>query len=231
DTRHLVESILREPGGYSWQILNWKIAIRELAVSGCDFMPAFRYKKRLQMLRNLLFGNRALVRNLLRDCSQDFIVAQSLDELTDRMNAASLYELEIDRDQLKSDVRDFDAELDKGAEGSDDEQVRRLAEFRTYFGDRIRICRNQKIDDPDARPLIAIREFILARKSLGGIQTDMGSRVLSKSGKPVTGLYAVGESAGFGGGGIHGKRSLEGTFLGACILTGRVAGKTIASGG
>ena len=77
-------------------------------------------------------------------------------------------------------------------------------------------------------PLIAIREYILSRKSLGGIQTDLGCRVLTKEGTPISGLYAVGEAAGFGGGGIHGKRSLEGTFLGSCILTGRIAGQAIS---
>src|SRR4029077_14070859 len=82
----------------------------------------------------------------------------------------------------------------------------------------------QKILDPKARPLMAIREFILARKSLGGIQTDLACRVLKTNGTPIAGLYAVGEAAGFGGGGIHGVGSLEGTFLGSCVLTGRVAG-------
>jgi hypothetical protein len=77
-------------------------------------------------------------------------------------------------------------------------------------------------------PLIAIREFILSRKSLGGIQTDLGCRVLRADGSAIDGLYAVGEAAGFGGGGIHGAGSLEGTFLGGCVLTGRVAGRAIA---
>ena len=94
----------------------------------------------------------------------------------------------------------------------------------------MRTCAFQAIDDSKARPLIAIREFILSRKSLGGLQTDLESRVLNSSGEPISGLFAVGETAGFGGGGIHGRGSLEGTFLGSCILTGRLAGRAIADG-
>lgn len=231
DTRHLVESILKEPGGYSWQVLNRKIALRELAVSGSDFMPGFRYKKRLKVIRDLAFGNRELVDRLLRECPEDFVVADSLDELAERMTAANLFGLKIDPNRLKADVSAYDEEIERGRLSNRDEQLKLLQVFREYVGDRIRMCNNQKIDDRAARPLIAIREFILSRKSLGGIQTDLGSRVLTRSGKSVDGLYAVGEAAGFGGGGIHGRRSLEGTFLGGCVLTGRVAGKTIARGG
>ena len=109
-----------------------------------------------------------------------------------------------------------------------DDQLRRIAHLRQFIGDRLRTCNFQKIDDRSAYPLVAIREFILARKSLGGIQTDLEGRVLTPNGAPIPGLYAAGEAAGFGGGGIHGLRSLEGTFLGACILTGRVAGRAIS---
>ena len=107
-----------------------------------------------------------------------------------------------------------------------DEQLRRIAELRQYRGDRIRLCKFQPIHDPRARPLIAIREFIISRKSLGGIQTDLRGRVLDDAGGH-RGLYAVGEAAGFGGGGMHGLRALEGTFLGGCILSGRIAAAAI----
>jgi predicted oxidoreductase len=102
--------------------------------------------------------------------------------------------------------------------------------FRSYPGDRLRTCRFQPILDEAAMPLIAIREFIITRKTMGGIQTDLGSRVLNDNGQPIPGLFAVGEAAGFGGGGINGTRSLEGTVLGGCVLTGRVAGRAIADG-
>jgi predicted oxidoreductase len=111
-----------------------------------------------------------------------------------------------------------------------DEQLRRIAEMRQYRGDRVRLCKFAPIQDPRGMPLIAIREFITSRKSLGGIQTDLHSRALDQAGKPIAGLYAVGEAAGFGGGGVHGLRALEGTFLGGCILSARIAAAAIAGG-
>lgn len=228
DTRHLVESVIRQPGQYSWQVMNWKIAIRELAVSGCDYMTAFRYKKRLALTAGVLFGNGALVKRLIRDCPDDIVVADTLDELVERMDEKNLYGLRLDRPRVEATVRAWDAMIARGPAYHNDDQLRRIANFRSYRGDRVRVCNFQQILDPKAGPLIAIREFILARKSLGGIQTDLDCRVLRASdGKAISGLYAVGEAAGFGGGGIHGRGSLEGTFLGGCILTGRVAGRSI----
>jgi predicted oxidoreductase len=230
DTRFLVESIVKQPGQYSWQLLNWKIAIKELAVSGSEHMTAFVNKSKVLLLKHLLFGNKELIERLLRECPDDFAVASSLPELVTEMNKRSLYGLGVDGDKVAAAVRDYDGQIDRGPAYYNDEQLRRIANFRTYRGDRLRVCKFQKIDDPKARPLIAIREFILSRKSLGGIQTDLSCRVLKPDGATIPGLYAVGEAAGFGGGGIHGQGSLEGTFLGACVLTGRVAGKFIAQG-
>ncbi len=228
DTRQLVASVLQQPGKYSWQVMNWRIAIKELGVSGCDYMTAFRYKKRLALAASLLFGNRDLVRRLIHDCPEDIVVADSLDDLMDRMDEKNLYGLKLDRSGMEAAIRGWDAMIDRGRAYHNDEQLRRIANFRQYRGDRLRTCNFQAILDPKARPLIAIREFILARKSLGGIQTDLQCRVLrATDGEPVPGLYAVGEAAGFGGGGSHGKGSLEGTFLGGCVLTGRVAGRSI----
>jgi predicted oxidoreductase len=138
---------------------------------------------------------------------------------------------DVDPDLLASEIRRYDAMIERGVTFHNDDQLRRIAHARQYRGDRIRTCKFAPIDDPGAKPLIAIREFILTRKSLGGIQTDLQSRVLDLEGSPVPGLYAAGEAAGFGGGGIHGLRSLEGTFLGSCILSGRIAGQAIAAGG
>jgi uncharacterized protein len=230
DTRYQVEAILREPGGYSWQLMNRRIAARELAVSGSSHMTAFVEKRRLLLLKQLLFGNQALVDRLIRECPEDFAVADTLPELVERMNARSLFGLRIDAAGMRGDVESYDAEIDRGEPFFSDEQLGRIRTARAYRGDRFRTCRYQKILDAGAGPLIAIREFILARKSLGGIQTDLGSRVLREDGSPIPGLYAVGEAAGFGGGGIHGRRALEGTFLGACVLTGRAAGRAIAEG-
>src|ERR1039458_1527148 len=103
DTRHLVSSVLAQPGKYSWQVMNWKIAIKELAVSGCDYMTAFRYKKRLGLAASLLFGNKDLVSRLIRDCPDDIVVADHLDALMERMNRKSLYGLKIDRERMEAD--------------------------------------------------------------------------------------------------------------------------------
>lgn len=230
DTRFLVEQILKQPGQYSWQIMNRAIAAKELAVSGSDYMTAFRDKNKLLLLKHLVFGNHELVERLTRECPDDFVVADTLQELVAGMNQRSLDGLRVDPAVVEGAIRDYDAQIDRGEGFFNDEQLRRIMNFRTNRGDRIRMCKYQKILDPRARPLIAIREFILSRKSLGGIQTDLQCRVMRTDGTPIAGLYAVGEAAGFGGGGIHGLGSLEGTFLGSCVLTGGVAGRAIAGG-
>jgi predicted oxidoreductase len=226
DTRWVVGQICRTPWQYSWQVLNWKIAIKELAVSGCDYMTAFRHKRKLQLIRQVVFGNPELANRLI-DESEDFVVADSLPELMEKMEALSLEGATIDRDGMAADIQAYDEQIARGPRYFNDEQLRRIANFRQYKADRLRTCAFLSIDDPKARPLIAIREFILSRKSLGGLQTDLESRVLDTSGEPIPGLCAVGETAGFGGGGIHGKGSLEGTFLGSCVLTGRLCGRAI----
>jgi predicted oxidoreductase len=137
---------------------------------------------------------------------------------------------DVDRKLLADEIRLYDDQIDRGPAFHNDDQLRRIAHARQYRGDRVRTCKFAKIDDSKGRPLIAIREFIVTRKSLGGIQTDLSSRVLDNNGEVLPGLYAVGEAAGFGGGGIHGLRSLEGTFLGGCIFSGRLAGQAIGKG-
>jgi hypothetical protein len=148
----------------------------------------------------------------------------------EKMESMSINGAVIDREGMAADIRAYDAQIDRGPRYFNDDQLRRIANFRRYKGDRLRTCSFQKIDDPKARPLLAIREHILSRKSLGGLQTDLSSRVLDTGGDPIPGLYAVGETAGFGGGGIHGKGSLEGTFLGSCVATARLAAANISGG-
>jgi uncharacterized protein len=228
DTRYLVERISKQPGGYSWQVLNYKIAKKELAVSGSEYMTDFRDKKKFSMIKNLLLGNEALVKRLQDEC-RDFLTAANLPDLVRKMNRLNGDEA-VDLNTLKNGLQAYDDQIARGSSFMNDDQLRRIAHLRQYRGDRMRTCKFQKILDPDAGPLIAIREFILSRKSLGGIQTDLKCRVLNRNGGIMPGLYAAGEAAGFGGGGIHGKRSLEGTFLGSCILTGRTAGKSIFYG-
>jgi predicted oxidoreductase len=135
----------------------------------------------------------------------------------------------LDPAKVEDEVRRYDANLARGKSLWNDDQIRKLQQLRNWRGDRLRTCRFQQIADPKAGPLIAIRMTVMSRKSLGGIQTDLGGRVLRASGEPIGSLYAVGESAGFGGGNLHGKRSLEGTFLGGCVFTGRIAAQTIAA--
>ncbi|MBU1168744.1 MAG: FAD-binding dehydrogenase [Proteobacteria bacterium] len=227
DTRYLVEQVLRQPGQYSWQIMNWKIAIKELAVSGSEHMKAFRYKNKFKLVKDVLFGNTELVKRLIEE-SEDFVVADTMDELVRKMNSLD-NEYMVDGETLKSEIRAYDDHILRGKSLHNDDQLRRIANFRTYRGDRIRMCNFQRIDDPKARPLIAVRQFILSRKSLGGAQTDLACRVLSKKGDVIPGLFSVGENAGFGGGGIHGQGSLEGTFLGSCVLMGRIAAHAICN--
>lgn len=226
DTRYLVESICKQKKKYSWQILNWKIAKKEFAVSGSEFNHAVREKKFLQFILTLKFGNPSLVRNFIDNCP-DFVTALNVKELTEKMNQLT-GEADVDPALLEEQISLYDANIERGLHN--DDQLRRIAHARQYRGDRIRTCKFARVNDPSAAPLIAIREFILTRKSLGGLQTDLQCRVLDKAGEPLDGLYAAGEAAGFGGGGMHGLRSLEGTFLGSCILTGRIAAKAIAKG-
>jgi predicted oxidoreductase len=225
DTRYLVEQICRQPGQYSWQVMNWKIAIKELSVSGCDYMEAFRHKKKLMLLSNLLFGNKKLVNRLIEE-SGDIVTADGIDELVEKMNSLD-NPYKVDGERMARDIKAYDDQIERGEKYFTDDQLRRIMVTRKYRGDRLRTCKYQKILDPKALPLIAVREFILSRKSLGGIQTDLQCRVLDTKGRPMENLYAVGEAAGFGGGGIHGSGALEGGFLGSCIITGRIAGGTI----
>lgn len=224
DTRYLVSRICQQPHGYSWQVMNRKIMQKEIAVSGSEYMTDFRDKRKFRVIMSLLFGNKRLMNRLLDECV-DFVAAHSVEELVEKMNALNGNE-KVRLDVLQEEIRRFDEQIDRWPKFANDDQLRRIAHVRQFIGDRLRTCKFQKINDPKAYPLIAVREFILSRKSLGGIQTDLRCRVLSPEGKALKGLYAIGESAGFGGGGIHGIRSLEGTFLGSCIITGRVVGET-----
>jgi hypothetical protein len=137
---------------------------------------------------------------------------------------------DVDLATLEDELRSYDANIDRGPKLHNDDQIRRIVHARQYRGDRLRTCNLQKILDPGAGPLVAIRLSVLTRKSLGGLQTDLHGRVLSPAGSPLPGLYAAGEAAGFGGGGMHGRRALEGTFLGGGIFSGQAVAESIAKG-
>ncbi|MDX2298736.1 MAG: FAD-binding dehydrogenase [Xanthomonadaceae bacterium] len=229
DTRELVTQVCRSGRDYSWQVLNRTIALRELGVSGAEFNPGFRDRKVLRVLRELLFGSRWLVDTLCRDCP-DILVADTLPELVARMNARAGGDA-VEVDAVAAAIAAYDAQIARGPRFHNDDQLRRIAHLRQWRGDRLRTCRFQAIADPKAGPLIAIHARILSRKSLGGIRTDLHSRVLSALDQPIPGLYAVGEAAGFGGGGSHGLRALEGGFLGCCVLSARRAAQSISGSG
>ncbi len=227
DAYSAMERTCEDERKYSWLICNWKIATRELDVSGSQHNPNLRERRPVRFLLGILLGKPGLVRHFLED-SPDFVSAPTLAELAARMNAVTGEEA-IEAAVLEREIGRYDATIARGKGQFNDDQLRRIAQLRNWRGDRLRTCAFQRIVDAKAGPLIAIRLQVMARKSLGGIQTDLGGRVLrAEDGTPIPGLYAVGEAAGFGGGGMHGKRSLEGTFLGGCVFTGRLAAAAIA---
>jgi predicted oxidoreductase len=221
DTREMCRQVAAHP--YTWNVLNWKIAIKELAISGAEHNPRIVDHQVIRFLKDLLSGNKRLVRQMLSE-SPDFLSADSLPELADRMNRLT-GEQRIDADGLKQQVRRHDEAL--ADPGRHEPFVERIVNARKWRPDALRTCNLQQVAAAGAGPLIAIRLHFVSRKSLGGLQTDLDGRVLNGAGKPISGLYAVGEAAGFGGGGASGKRSLEGTFLSGCILTSRMAAAAI----
>jgi predicted oxidoreductase len=229
DAYYALERMCEDERGYYWMVCNWKIACRELDVSGSQYNPAIRNKQLIRFLLSILLGKPTLVRHFVERCP-DFVAAESLHELGARMHEVTGDDA-LDVDQMEREVSKYDATIARGKPLFNDDQLRRIAQLRNWRGDRARTCKFQPIVDAKAMPLIAIRMTVMARKSLGGIQTDLESRVLGPNGSPIDGLYAAGEAAGFGGGGMHGKRSLEGTFLGGCVFTGRLAARSIAEQG
>src|SRR5947209_3633411 len=226
DAYYALERMLEDPRGYYWMVCNWKIARRELDVSGSEHNPQIREKRLIRFVLSVLLGKPTLVRHFVEHCP-DFVTAGSLPELAERMRSVT-NDGALDAEQMQREVERYDATIARGKGLFNDDQLRRIESVANWRGDRLRTCRFQRIVDPKAMPLIAIRMTVMARKSLGGIQTDLDSRVLRPDGEPIPGLYGVGEAAGFGGGGMHGKRSLEGTFLGGCVFSGRIAARAIA---
>ena len=225
DTTELCRRVCEQENGYTWQILNKKIARKEVSISGSEHNPSFRDKKAVKFLKEILLGNDDLYQYLTTQCP-DVIVAHSLVELVDKMNALTGDGL-VSYDQMKHDIEEYDDQLLRGAKFQNDDQVRRINHARQWKGDKVRTLKSQRILDKKAMPLVAMREYLISRKSMGGVQTDDHSRVLDKAGNVISNLYAVGETAGFGGGGTSGIRSLEGTFLSCCILSGRIAARSI----
>lgn len=224
DTLGTLEAIQKTGYDYSWFILTEKIIEKEFALSGSEQNPDLTGKSIKQVLKRILPGPTAPVKAFM-DKGEDFVVSDNLANLVDGMNKITgnnLLNLEYIESQLVVRDREMDNKFTK------DLQITALRGARNYLGDKlIRVASPHKLLDPKNGPLIAVRLNIVTRKTLGGLQTDLDGRVLSESGHPVPGLYAAGEVTGFGGGGVHGYRSLEGTFLGGCIFTGREAGRAL----
>ena len=226
DTLATLEHILHTGFDYSWFVLTQKIIEKEFALSGSEQNPDLTGKSVRQVLSRALPGATPPV-EAFKAHGADFVVERSLADLVRGMNAITDAP-RIDAALLEQVIVSRDAQLDNPY--GKDAQITAIRGARQYVGDRlIRVARPHRLLDPDAGPLIAVRLSILTRKSLGGLETDLSSRVLGVDGAPVPGLYAAGEVAGFGGGGMHGYRSLEGTFLGGCIFSGRTAGRAASA--
>ncbi|MCX4027121.1 FAD-dependent oxidoreductase [Endozoicomonas sp. SM1973] len=225
DTHFLCQQVAKESAGYTWQVLNKRIALKEIAISGAEHNPSLRDRRLIQFLLENLRGNHQLIEYLVQQ-SSDVVIATSITELADKMNQISR-KPDISSSTLKSTIHCYDQNINRGKQFYNDDQLRRINQLRTWRGDRVRTCQIKPIDDPKAYPLIAIKLHLISRKSLGGIQTNLASQVLQQNHQVTENLYAVGEAAGFGGGGMCGKRSLEGTFLSGCILTAMNAAANI----
>jgi predicted oxidoreductase len=211
---------------HSWFVLTQKIIEKEFALSGSEQNPDLTGKDIPLLMRRVLPGASAPVEAFKRH-GADFVVADTLPELVDGMNKLTGGDL-VDLEQVRHLVEARDREMDNPF--TKDLQVTALRGARRYRGDRlIRVATPHKMLDPRNGPLIAVRLHVLTRKTLGGLETDLSGRVLTASGDPLPGMYAAGEVAGFGGGGMHGYNSLEGTFLGGCLFSGRVAGRAAAA--
>ena len=225
DTLGTLAHLAKTGHDHSWFVLTQRIIEKEFALSGSEQNPDLTNKD-LRLLAERLGSGAPGPVEAFKERGADFVVADTLPELFDGMRRLSPDGL-LDTANIEREIVARDREVDH--EFSKDLQLTAVRGARRYRGDKlVRVAPPHRILDPKAGPLIAVKLHILTRKSLGGIQTDLASRALGADGSPVPGLYAVGEVAGFGGGGVHGYRALEGTFLGGCLFTGRAAGRAIA---
>ena len=212
---------------YTWFVLTAKIIEKEFALSGSEQNPDTTSKSWRAVLKERLGSGPPGPVQAFMDHGEDFVVERRLPDLVRRMNELSGDDL-LDAVDIEAQIVARDREVENAY--AKDGQITAIHGARAYWADKVtRVAAPHRILDPDAGPLIAVRLSILTRKSLGGLQTDLDARVLQPNGEPLPGLYAAGEVAGFGGGGMHGYRSLEGTFLGGCLFSGRIAGRAVAS--
>lgn len=224
DTLGTLEAIQKTGYDYSWFILTQKIIEKEFALSGSEQNPDLTGKSIKKVLKRALPGAPGPVQAFM-DKGEDFIVSDNIDNLVVGMNKL-IGEKRICAADVERQILSRDREMDN--KFTKDLQITALRGARNYLGDKlIRVAPPHKILDPKNGPLIAVRLNIVSRKTLGGLQTNLTGQVLNDSGAAIPGLYAAGEVSGFGGGGVHGYRSMEGTFLGGCLFTGRVAGRSV----
>jgi predicted oxidoreductase len=224
DTLGTLEHLRKTGHDWSWFILTQRIIAREFGLSGSEQNPDLTGKSILKVLGRRL-GVPSPV-DAFKKRGEDFIVRATLPELVAEMNRLAGAPL-IDAGALEREVAARDREIANPY--TKDAQITALRGARAYVGDRlVRVAKPHRLLDPKAGPLIAVRLWVLTRKTLGGLHTDLSARVLRPDGEPMGNVYAAGEVAGFGGGGMHGYRALEGTFLGGCLFSGRVAGRGAA---
>ncbi|TRW85500.1 FAD-binding dehydrogenase [Mycolicibacterium sp. 018/SC-01/001] len=224
DTLGTLEYICRTGQDYTWFVLNKRIIDKEFGLSGQEQNPDLTGRSVKLVLERGRKGPAPV--HAFVDKGVDFVTADSLRELVAKMNAVPDVQ-PLDFATVEAEVTARDREV--ANRFTKDSQITAIRGARGYLADRVsRVVAPHRLTDPKAGPLIAVKLHILTRKSLGGLQTDLDSRALGADGAAVPGLYAAGEAAGFGGGGVHGYRSLEGTFLGGCVFSGRAAGRAAA---
>jgi hypothetical protein len=227
DTLGTLEHIMTTGHEHTWFVLTQKIIEKEFALSGSEQNPDLTSRSIREVLRTRVGSGAPGPVEAFKQHGADFVVERDLTALIAGMNRLTGTPL-LDPAQVEREVVARDREMDNPF--AKDLQVTAIHGARRYLADRItRVAAPHKLLDPDAGPLIAVKLHILTRKTLGGLQTDLSGRVLRAGGDPLPGLYAAGEVAGFGGGGMHGYRALEGTFLGGCLFSGRVAGRAVAT--
>ncbi|MGY1809175.1 FAD-binding dehydrogenase [Blastococcus sp. SYSU D00669] len=212
---------------HTWFVSTQRIVGKEFALSGSEQNPDLTGKDVRLLLKRARVEVAPPVQRFLEN-GEDFVVARTVPELVAGMNRVTGGEPALDVATVEAEIVCRDREIANPF--SKDLQVMAIRSARNYLGDKlIRVASPHRILDPEAGPLVAVRLNLLTRKTLGGLETDLSGRVLRPGGDPIPGLYAAGEVAGFGGGGMHGYRSLEGTFLGGCLFSGRTAGRALAA--
>ena len=226
DTLGTLEHILKTGYEHSWFVLTQKIIEKEFALSGSEQNPDLTGKDLRLLAQRVSPGAPGPV-EAFKQKGVDFVVADTLFELMAGMQKLSP-DIPLDFARIEQEIVARDRQLDN--DFAKDAQINAIRQARHYRGDKlIRVATPHKLLDPQNGPLIAVKLHILTRKSLGGIETDLSARAIGWNGQPVPGLYAAGEASGFGGGGMHGDRSLEGTVLGGCLFSGRTAGRAAAA--